>query len=317
MKSFLLRIFFFLLPVIGLMYPVDWFLSNHLSKAHTPPGEIEVWNAIYSGAIDAEVAVYGSSRAWVQIDPHILQDTLQRKVYNFGIDGHKFRIIYLRHLEYLRYNPPPRLIILSLDVFSLEEREDLYGSEQFLPFVAGNDTVRKYISSMQGFSKYDYALPSVRYYGEFRWKNEALRIALGLTDSTPFRKNGFRNREVGWRADLAGGTMTPEGFTVVPSKETIRLFRRFILDCREKNIELLFVYTPELKETRDMVRNRDAMLTLYKNYSRVYGVPFLDYSEHPVSYDRSYFYNNSHLNAAGVAAFTPVLAADIRKYIPK
>jgi hypothetical protein len=45
--------------------------------------------------------------------------------------------------------------------------------------------------------------------------------------------------------------------------------------------------------------------------AREQGVPFLDYSDHPISHDRANFYNASHLNRMGSEGFSRVLAHDL------
>ena len=95
------------------------------------------------------MAIYGSSRAWLHIDPEIIEDSLDLTSYNFGIDGHNFRLQYLRHLEYLRKNNKPHIILHSIDIFTLQYEHDLFHMEQFLPFMLWNNNIRKYTSNIQ------------------------------------------------------------------------------------------------------------------------------------------------------------------------
>ena len=115
MKKYILNILIFASPIVFIMFLADYLISNNLKTNHEYPGEIEVWNDIYQGNINSDIAIYGSSRAWVHINPKILKDSLNLKAYNFGIDGHNFWLQYLRHLEYLKYNKPPKIILLSVD----------------------------------------------------------------------------------------------------------------------------------------------------------------------------------------------------------
>ena len=160
------------------MFIADYFISNNHKKNHKYPGEIEVWNDIYAGNINSEIAIYGSSRAWVHIDPSILEDSLNLKAYNFGIDGHNFWLQYLRHKEYLKYNNAPKIILLSVDVFSLQKRKDLYELNQFLPFMLWNKNIIKFTSSYNGFTYKDYYFPLLRYKGKIR------KIELDREDNT-------------------------------------------------------------------------------------------------------------------------------------
>ena len=82
MKKFIYKVFVFVLPVVFLSVPLDYFFSYILKTSHLTSGEYEVWNDIYNSTANCDVAIYGSSRAWVHIDPDILSDTLNVNVYN-------------------------------------------------------------------------------------------------------------------------------------------------------------------------------------------------------------------------------------------
>lgn len=70
MKRVIKKIFLFYLPIILLSYPLDKSISNYLKQSNKCYGEYEVWNDIYSGKINADIAIYGSSRAWVGMGRH-------------------------------------------------------------------------------------------------------------------------------------------------------------------------------------------------------------------------------------------------------
>lgn len=59
-------------------YPADLILSYGLNRSHGHPAEFEVWRDIYNGSIDTEIEIIGSSRAWVNINPLILEDSSQK-----------------------------------------------------------------------------------------------------------------------------------------------------------------------------------------------------------------------------------------------
>jgi hypothetical protein len=168
MKKFILKTLCFFLPAIILAYPLDFVMSYYLSQSKSYPGEYEVWNDIYNANANCDIAIYGSSRAWVHIDPEILSDSLVNKAYNFGMDGHNFWMQYLRYLEHVKYNKKPSTIILSVDMFSLQKRNDLFQLDQFLPYMLWNSNIQEYTSSYIGYNKFDYYLPLIRYSGKYK-----------------------------------------------------------------------------------------------------------------------------------------------------
>src|SRR5687768_13135685 len=126
MKYFIYKILISTLLVFLLCIPIDLFLSEQLRNSHTYAfDEYSVWNDLYQGKLSTDVAVYGSSRAWVHINSQMLEDSLGKKSYNLGIDGHNFWLQYLRHKLLLKYNSQPEVILLSLDMFTLQKRREL------------------------------------------------------------------------------------------------------------------------------------------------------------------------------------------------
>src|SRR5690554_156459 len=90
MKKFVRRLLFFIAPPILILLPIDIYLSKGLKNTSLAAAEYEVWNDLFYNNISPEVAIYGSSRAWVHIDPMIIEDSLGLSAYNFGINGHNF-----------------------------------------------------------------------------------------------------------------------------------------------------------------------------------------------------------------------------------
>ncbi len=108
MKRFLVRvsIFFIVLTVlaVGLDFALSSFYRRSLSQGHL---DIETWEDVYRGEVNAEVLVLGSSRALVHYSPKILADSLSHSVYNLGMDGSYFPAQYLIFKKQLEHNSPP------------------------------------------------------------------------------------------------------------------------------------------------------------------------------------------------------------------
>lgn len=313
MRKFLLNALLFGLPILALLYPLDWLFSRTLAKSHSGPGELEVWSDIYNQKINADLAIYGSSRAWVHFNPEILADSLRLKVYNFGMDGHNFWTQYLRHLEYIKNNPTPGAIILSVDVFSLQKRKDLYQYEQFMPYMLNNEAIRHYTHNYAGFSNADYRTPLLRFAGKQDALKEIAAILVKGEQSAHFRKNGFRGNPEKWNKDFEVALKKQQHYRIVADSNTVALFERFIRECRQAHTNLILVYAPEYVEGQKFVLNRDSILAYYRTTAKANNLPFLDYSDDPMSGNKEYFYNASHLNAVGADLFSAKLAGDLKR----
>jgi len=316
MKKFLIEVIMFAMPVVILALFTDKFLSTNLRKSKSvAEGEFTVWNDIVDGKINSDVVVYGSSRAWIHINPQTLMDSLHTTVYNLGIDGHNFWLEYLRHQLLLKYNHKPTLIIYSLDVFMLQKRKDLYNLEQFLPYMYGNKDMEDKILSYQGFNKYDCKIPLLRYTGQYSAIRTALNMYFNPSQDTAMRIRGYQSRNIGWNEDLSKALHTMKSYKVELDSSSMILFDKYISDCKQNNIQLIFVYSPEYIEGQHFVENRKDIMELYKHYSNKYGIPFYDFSADSMSYNKKYFYNASHLNKTGADLFSSRLASMIKTSI--
>ena len=164
MKKFIKSFLFFISPIILLSYFLDVFISANLKKSNQyAEKEFSCWNDVIEGKVNSDILIYGSSRAWKHISPKIFIDSLHISAYNLGIDGSNFSLQYFRHCMLLKYNRKPKIIIASLDMFTLENKKELYNSEQFLPYMLRNNDIKKATASYVGFNWYDYEIPLIRY----------------------------------------------------------------------------------------------------------------------------------------------------------
>lgn len=309
MQRFLLRLFVFLAPCILLSYPLDLLISSKLAQAHGYPGEIEVWKAIEDEAIDADVAIYGSSRAWVHVDPELIGQRTGLKAYNLGIDGYNFHLQFLRHLKYKQSDRRPSLIILSVDVFTWDQRADLYELRQFLPFMLFDRQIQAYTSEYEGFHWAEHWIPLVRYLG----RNDQWVEQVKARPGAPFRNKGYRAMERTWNADLAKARREMGSYTAVVRDDVVDLFVSFLRECARDGIEVVLVYTPEHVEGQQFVTNRAGIIAAYEAIAAQQDLLFLDYSGDPMCLDKDLFYNASHLNAKGSRLFTAKLVRDLQE----
>lgn len=311
MKKFCFKILLIITPFIVLSYPVDLWLSTTLQKSNEAPGEFEVMNDIYSGELDCDIAIYGSSRAWVHVDPTIIQNNTNLKAYNFGIDGHNFWMQYLRHLEYLKHNKKPAQIIMSVDVFTFQKEANLYYKNQFLPYLLWNKNIQKYTSSYNGFHFLEYYIPAIRYIGENEIVSNNIHLAFINDKITKYRKQGYKGMDLEWNNDFEKAREEMSFFEVEIHQASIELFQQFIDECKAMNIKVQLVYAPEHISGQQFVSNRKEIFEIFNAIAQKNDLLFLDYSENELCFNKAYFYNASHLNLKGAEIFTNLLIKDL------
>jgi hypothetical protein len=312
MKKFVNKSAMFLVPILALLMPLDMYLSSNLKYSNGSNGEYEVWTDIHNGKLKCEVCVYGSSRAWVHIDPAILGDSLNQQVYNFGVDGHNFWLQYLRHLEVIKHIGIPRQIILSIDEFSLQRRNDLYQLDQFLPYMLWDKNIREYTRCYEGFDNVDYYIPLVRYFGRYSAILSAIKNSIS-PDKEHYRSNGYRAMHKEWDKDLDNARAIMDQFHIDIDSSSVKLFERFLDECNQMNINVTLVNTPEYIEGQQFIDNREEVLAMIRRIAIEHNTLFLDYSNDTLCLTKKYFYNATHLNAEGSRIFTSKLVCDLIK----
>lgn len=316
MKKFLIKLIIFIMPIILLSIPLDYFLSNHLKNSNSCNGEFLVWNDIFNSRVNSDIVIYGSSKAWVSFSPKIIEDSLKCTAYNLGIDGHNFWLEYLRHKELLKYNTTPKYIILSLDMFSLEKRPDLYNMDQFLPYMLFNYDFYNFTSSFKGFTFTDYYIPLIRYLGRKDAILDAVLCATKIVNSEPMRIKGYRSMELTWNNDFEIAKSKMDYYEVKTDEASEELFNSFLSECIMNNIKVFLVYSPEYIEGQDFFKNRNKIISIYEEYSKKYNIPFINYSDSLICEEKRYFYNSTHLNRIGSELFTNCLVRDLKELMP-
>ncbi len=309
-----MKIIIFLIPIILLSFPIDYFLSANLKKSKSfVRGEFLVWNDIFDCRLYADMVIYGSSRSWTHINPQILEDSLKVSTYNVGINGHHFSLQYLRHIELIKYNKKPKYILLSLDKNSLEKVPDLYNLDQFIPYMLFNRDIYEYTSTFNGFSSIDYFVPLIRYMGRTDAIFCSLKCAFNIENSKPARIKGFAAMNLEWNDDFIKAKNKMGFYEIKIDFEYEKLFNKFLSDCNTNNIKVILIYSPEYIEGQNFIKNRNEIISLYKQYSNKYRLSYLDYSDNYICQEKKYFYNSSHLNKVGSKLFSSILASDLRK----
>lgn len=87
MKKFFITIILFLLGLYVFACIPDLILTNKIKKS--PYLDFQVWNKMFSGQMDYDLLILGSSRAFVQYNPKIIDSILKCNCYNLGRDGKK------------------------------------------------------------------------------------------------------------------------------------------------------------------------------------------------------------------------------------
>lgn len=293
---------------------IDSYYSNQLKKMPLFSGEIQEWELIRNGKTKVDLAVFGSSRAFIHINPQILETELKQNVYNFGLNGSKFKMQYYRFNLYLKHNPQPKTIVWNLDTFSFSHIDEVFQPNQYAPFMLWNFNLYEALKEYKQTNILDFILPMYRYRNQTYWKKQIASAKKEILEKDGFfREDGFKSYNREWKVNWKKLKKKNAEFD---SQEYV-LLEKLIKKCKKQNIQLIFTIAPEFYKGQDYMLNRDEIVSNYKKTLSKYNLPLLDYSDDSISHQQKYFYNTTHMNDVGADFFTKKLASDLKPYISK
>lgn len=299
----------FLVVLLGFAFALDWAVTSGLRRSES--FEYAEWNAIVNGEASAEIIIHGSSRSWVGLSPEIIGRQLDMTAYNLGVDGYPLAMQLARHRLYQKYNEDPRIILLCLDTYSLNDRADLYNNNQFLPYL-DEEIIRDAVQPYDYFQWYDYSLPLVRYRGKVELIGRGLAELLNVKHYTNGKIKGYEAQEREWNDEFDRWLeQHPDGIDQVYLERLVSELDGFLAECGRDGIMVVLIYPPEFWQARDMVNNREEILSIYRDLAVKHQVQFLDYSYDAMAYSTEYFYNSQHLNKLGAEMFSAKLGGDL------
>ena len=302
MKKFLLSILLFVVPAYIILAIGDYLYSSKARESNY--FHLEGWYDLVRGKIDADIVVMGNSRAFVQVDPTILDSILGFSAYNLAIDGSSINRQIRKYNIFRKYNRKPKLIIQNIDHITLNYVVG-YEREQFFPYFWNKDMREEFVAT-EPFSVWEKYLPLYRYY-----RNLDRHDMYGLLTSTkPFMTKGYQGKDRAW-----DGTEFRKIDVVKyrENDEALAMFDDYLAKAKEEGIKVLFVHTPLYIGVTEKLDYPERMNAIYQKFADKYDIPILDYTYMDICYDTTYFYNAMHVNKLGAEIFSDTLANDIKR----
>ena len=305
MKKFLLMICLFFGLLYWLAWGVDFFITRQFEKVDASP--FANWNDIYNSDIQADVLIMGSSRAYVQFNPRILDSVLQVNSYNLGMDGRAVESQVIKYHIYRRkQKTKPQLVLFEVYQGTMDVSNG-YQRLQFVPYLTDANLWWQ-TRRLEGFSWADDVIPCWRYRNYIQDVKEIINGTSFYCCPEQKAYKGFCDYDKPW-----DGSMLARIDTIVYSREpeAIAEVERFLEECHREQIQVAFVIAPYYIEATRKIEDLDGWYRMISAIAEPFDVPILDYTYDSLSYDTTYFYNASHLNREGAALFTKKLAHDL------
>lgn len=305
------RLALFFLVFGAAAWAANAFITGGLRRIRT--SDYGVANQLVRGAINADIVITGSSRAYDHYDPRVIGAITGQTAFNIGKNGSQTDMQVAVLKTYLSHNRAPRLVIHNLDLFTFLTSHEIYDPAQYLPYLdepaiyAGVRRTYPDAWKWKYIPLYGYAVEDMR----FAWL-QGVEVWVGRQ---PVQDDflGFHPRYTGWTGDFDRFRAAhPQGLKTEIEPQGVSDFEDLIRICQSRGIRLLLVYSPEYRPIQRLETNRAEIFALFHRIAARHGVPLWDYSASPLCDRRDAFYNSQHLNAEGAAEFSRNLAQRLR-----
>jgi len=315
MKRFVFRLLLFCIVPMALLVPLAYVTDAGLHKSrHFFYAE---WNDLFDGKINADMLINGSSRAWVQISPYILDSGLGINSYNLGMDATPPDIQFERLKVYLRYNKKPKYILQEVGyVSAFFASKALPNYQQFLPYL--NDTAI--------WRLYKDLYPNVtiveRYFPLYKYNNQLPIIKEGLMSfigkgRVSGKYKGYMGQNLNWDSSFSEAVkQNSSAFVCKIEPKAVATMEAYMTLCKENGIQMILVYPPFYYEANNYIVNHELILNKLDELAKKYDIPYLDCRNTYLDSNRAYYYNSQHLNKKGSELFTQMLVGELKKIVP-
>lgn len=302
MKKFIGISLFLAAIIYGINFGMDILISNKFQ--HNTNRKYVGWNEIIHQQLNADIVIMGSSRAWVQYNPFVLDSILSINSYNLGIDGSNINRQITKYNVYAHYqNSIPKCILINIDYVSTLFCGTGYEREQFFPMMI-DPYLRKEICQVEPFSFPELYIPIYRY---TTYKGLYLVLKEASYNGMSIYK-GYQGQESLWNGEAYNDM---EIFHFQPDERALEMFNDFLRERQSEGIQIIFCYAPIYSGLTEKVDNMEEVYNIYETLSQRFQIPIIDYNYDKMCSDTTLFYNATHLNKKGAEIFSVKLAHDL------
>jgi hypothetical protein len=260
------------------------------------------WNDIFSQRIKPDLLIQGSSRAKVQYSTVVMDSLLKTDSYNMGMNGSPFDVQYTRFKACIMNGIIPKVIIQNVDYETITRNSPPYQPYFFLPYI-NNREFKKQVANQNLLPAYKRSVFFLKYAGELKAILTGLIEFCHLHHFRSVKHKGYEGNNMKWNgANFERRKRQPiMAFTV--DKDVDVLFNDFLKECKQYNIKVIMAYSPPYYELNDYLET-EKIFDYYHAIAKKYDIPFLNYSCDSISFDKTNYYNATHMNQRGAELFS-------------
>ncbi|MEO0797080.1 MAG: hypothetical protein AAFX93_18140 [Verrucomicrobiota bacterium] len=310
----IVRFCLFVLGLIVVLLFLNWFVTfgaKHSSKNWT--GKI---NSVFGHAIDPEFILFGSSVADVGFDAPLFQELTQMSAFNAAIDGTALRQNQALIHEFIGYSEDCEYLAIGISFFSFTNSKGPLTQPTRWYAQIGNENID---------TMFRQNVPDL--YWKVRW--------LPGYAFTQYSATFYKDSAYGWLNYLKGQRYTSatlgsmlqdrpydEAEAISPSQFDTKLIQidsafvsqveQLLQEIRAKGIRVILIRFPMYIDGQRTFKNYSEVSDVIRQELIQPGDIFIDFSDHPLCNDKTYFYNNGHVNRDGAQKVTEEIAKQVQ-----
>ncbi|MDG1330410.1 MAG: hypothetical protein P8P27_09250 [Flavobacteriaceae bacterium] len=263
------------------------------------------WNRLFNNEINDDIIIIGNSRAKVHFNPVIIEDITGYSSYNLGKDAIN---LFLQQpiINSVLIHVKPKYMVLSLDIGSFQNKQEIFEKEQYLPFL-NKPYIYPILSQLDNKVNIERLIPMFKYRGQFSIIKKGIKSYISPDNSYSLNK-GFYGSDKEFNSDFDNFKKLMGDTKIILNNYEIenglKLLEDIILKCKQNRVELILCQAPKLKELYPYFPQKEKVDDQIAKLAKQYNVLYTDFSYDELHENRDMFYNASHLNATGANTLT-------------
>lgn len=274
-------------------------------------GEYAKLNTLFIRPNNFNTIFAGSSRCETHFNPSIIDPVTHADSYNIGLEGATMPVIYDCISAYLENSEAPENLILNVDFFyraGLKDEEMIFRFPRYFPYLSNKTLYRHFSERDERFPFFKWVpFYSMPYFNE-NYLNHSLNGYFKFRSDTNTYEKGYLPL-AGSSEDLDSMAFPDQVMLLEP--QIYQSLDSVIELCKQRNINLIFVFSPIYYRDFNSIKNKYQLLQNFKKVADKNGIRYFDYSNVPMCYNKELFKDSRHLNEKGSTEFSGMVAKDL------
>ena len=197
--KFITNILLIAIILLVTVFSIDYVITKGLKKSNSI--YFSNLTKVFGGNLDTDLLIMGSSKAYVQISPTIIENKLNIRSHNIALDGNPFFVQSVLFDKYLEHNNLPKFVIQVVSNSTLTSNEnsnEIYLYQKFLPYFDDIDVRDMLMSSEKNISKFIKYIPILKFHGQKLFIVEGVLSFFGVNNTSTNLQKGYNPQSMKW-----------------------------------------------------------------------------------------------------------------------